>query len=185
MARRRPNLTAPPETDDLSYRAGSDRHERNAAGNATTLLRMDNVLLVVEDLDAAIVFFTELGMRLEGRMVVEGAWVDRTIGIDGARSEIALLRMPDGHGGIELDRFITPAAARPKPGPDTVNAIGYRRIMFAVDDIDEVVARLKGHGAELVDEIVRYEDAYRLCYMRGPEGILVGIAEELGEGRAG
>jgi catechol 2,3-dioxygenase-like lactoylglutathione lyase family enzyme len=144
-----------------------------------TLLRMDNVLLVVEDLEGAIAFFTELGMRLEGQMVVEGPWVDRTIGIDGARSEIALMRMPDGHGGIELDRFLTPVAVRPQPGPDTVNAIGYRRIMFAVDDIDEVVARLQRHGAELVDEIVQYEDAYRLCYMRGPEGILIGLAEQL------
>jgi catechol 2,3-dioxygenase-like lactoylglutathione lyase family enzyme len=144
-----------------------------------TLLRMDNVLLVVEDLEGAIAFFTELGMRLEGRMVVEGPWVDRTIGIDGARSEIALMRMPDGHGGIELDRFLTPVAVRPQPGPDTVNAIGYRRIMSAVDDIDEVVARLQRRGAELVDEIVQYEDAYRLCYMRGPEGILIGLAEQL------
>lgn len=144
-----------------------------------TLLRMDNVLLVVQDLDAAIEFFTELGMRLEGRSMVEGPWVDRTIGIDGARSEIAMMRMPDGHGGIELDKFHTPDAIVPEPGPATVNALGYRRVMFAVDDVDAVVARLQRLGAELVDEIVQYEDAYRLCYMRGPDGILVGLAQPL------
>jgi catechol 2,3-dioxygenase-like lactoylglutathione lyase family enzyme len=144
-----------------------------------TLLRMDNVLLVVEDLEAAIEFFTELGMELEGRMVVEGPWVDRTIGMDGAKSEIALMRTPDGHGRIELDRFLTPEAVVPQPGPSTVNAIGYRRVMFAVDDIDAMVARLQRHGAELVDEIVQYEDAYRLCYLRGPEGILIGLGQPL------
>jgi len=145
-----------------------------------TLLRMDNVLLVVTDLDAAIAFFTELGMALEGRMVVEGPWVDRTIGIDGARSEIAMMRTPDGHGGIELDKFHTPEAIVPEPGPSTVPAIGYRRVMFAVSDLDDMVARLQRHGAELVDEIAQYEDVYRLCYMRGPDGILVGLAEQLG-----
>jgi catechol 2,3-dioxygenase-like lactoylglutathione lyase family enzyme len=140
---------------------------------------MDNVLLVVNDLEGAIAFFTELGMTLEGRMVVEGPWVDRTIGIDGARSEIAMMRTPDGHGGIELDKFHTPEAVVPDPGPSTVPAIGYRRVMFAVSDLDDVVARLQRHGAELVDEIAQYEDAYRLCYMRGPDGILVGLAEQL------
>jgi catechol 2,3-dioxygenase-like lactoylglutathione lyase family enzyme len=140
---------------------------------------MDNVLLVVQDLDAAIEFFTELGMRLEGRSMVEGPWVDRTIGIDGARSEIAMMRMPDGHGGIELDKFHTPDAIVPEPSLATVNALGYRRVMFAVDDVDAVVARLQRLGAELVDEIVQYEDAYRLCYMRGPDGILVGLAQPL------
>lgn len=144
-----------------------------------TLLRMDNVLLVVEDLDRAIAFFTELGMTLEGRMEVEGPWVDRTIGIDGARSEIAMMRTPDGHGGIELDKFHVPEAVVPEPGPSTVPAIGYRRVMFAVDDIDAVVARLERLGGELVDEVVQYEDAYRLCYMRGPEGILIGLAQPL------
>ena len=147
-----------------------------------TLLRMDNVLLVVEDLEGAIAFFTELGMELEGRMPVEGEFVDRSIGIDGTRAEIAMMRTPDGHGRIELDKFHTPEAIVPEPGPATVNAIGYRRAMFAVDDIDEVVARLQRHGAELVDEIVQYEDAYRLCYMRGPDGILIGLAEQLGSG---
>ena len=144
-----------------------------------TLLRMDNVLLVVTDIEAAIAFFTELGMELEGRMVVEGPWVDRTIGIDGARSEIAVMKTPDGHGRIELDQFLTPAAMVPEPGPATVNALGYRRVMFAVTHLDDVVARLQRLGAELVDEVVQYEDVYRLCYMRGPDGILVGLAEEL------
>lgn len=144
-----------------------------------TLLRMDNVLLVVNDLDAAIAFFTELGMMLEGRTIVEGPWVDRTIGMKGARSEIAMMRAPDGHGGIELDKFLVPEAALPEPGPATVNAIGYRRIMFAVDDVNAVVARLQRVGGELVDDIVQYEDVYRLCYMRGPDGILVGLAQPL------
>jgi catechol 2,3-dioxygenase-like lactoylglutathione lyase family enzyme len=148
-----------------------------------TLLRMDNVLLVVTDLEAAIAFFTELGMELEGRMVVEGPWVDRTIGIDGARSEIATMRTPDGHGRIELDQFLTPAATVPEPGPATVNALGYRRVMFAVTDLDDVIARLQRLGAEVVDEVVQYEDVYRLCYMRGPDGILVGLAEELAAAR--
>ena len=145
-----------------------------------TLLRMDNVLLVVEDLDAAIAFFAEIGMELEGRSVVDGPWVDRTIGIDGARSEIAMMRTPDGHGRIELDKFLAPAAIAPEPSVATVNALGYRRVMFAVSDLDDVVARLQRHGAELVDQVVQYEDAYRLCYMRGPEGILVGLAQPLG-----
>ena len=146
-----------------------------------TLLRMDNVLLVVNDLEGAIAFFTELGMTLEGRMEVAGPWVDRTIGIDGARSEIAMMRTPDGHGGIELDKFHTPEAVVPEPGPSTVPAIGYRRVMFAVSDLDDVVARLQRRGGELVDEIVQYEDVYRLCYMRGPDGILVGLAEQLND----
>jgi catechol 2,3-dioxygenase-like lactoylglutathione lyase family enzyme len=145
-----------------------------------TLLRMDNVLVVVEDLDAAIEFFAELGMQLEGRMTVEGEWVDRVIGIDGARSEIATMRTPDGHGRIELDRFETPAAVRFGPERMPVNTLGIGRIMFAVDDLDDVLARLQALGAELVDEVVRYEDSHRLCYVRGPEGILVGLAEPLG-----
>jgi catechol 2,3-dioxygenase-like lactoylglutathione lyase family enzyme len=140
---------------------------------------MDNVLIVVDDLEAAIGFFVELGMELEGRMAVEGPWVDRTIGIDNARSDIATLRTPDGHGRIELDKFHTPAAITPDPHPAPVNTLGLRRIMFAVDDIEAVLARLQAHGAELVDEIVNYEDIYRLCYVRGPEGILVGLAQEL------
>ena len=145
-----------------------------------TLLRMDNVLIVVEDLEGAIDFFAELGMELEGRMVVEGPWVDDVIGIDGAKSEIATMRTPDGHGRIELDRFLTPPAIRTEPADAPVNTLGMRRIMFAVDDIDDVLARLQARGAELVDEVVRYEDSYRLCYVRGPEGLLIGLAQPLG-----
>ncbi len=145
-----------------------------------TLLRMDNVLLVVDDLDAAIAFFLELGMELEGRAGLEGAWVDRLIAIHDTRAEIAMMRTPDGHGRIELDKFHAPPAVRAEPGDAGVNTLGYRRVMFAVDDLDAVVARLQRHGAELVGETVQYEDAYRLCYVRGPEGILIGLAEPLG-----
>lgn len=144
-----------------------------------SLKRMDNVLIVVEDLEAAKAFFIELGMVLEGEMPIEGRWVDRIIGIEDTRAEIAMLRTPDGHGRIELDKFHSPAALEAGPRNAPVNTLGIRRIMFAVDDIEEVVARLRGHGAELVGEIVQYEDIYRLCYIRGPEGILVGLAEEL------
>ncbi len=143
------------------------------------LKRMDNVLIVVEDLEAAKAFFIELGMVLEGEMPIEGRWVDRCIGIDGARSEIAMLRTPDGHGGVELDRFHRPQAVRGEARDAPVNTLGIRRIMFAVDDLDDVLQRLRKHGAELVGEVVQYEDVYRLCYVRGPEGILVGLAEEL------
>ncbi|HLU57130.1 MAG TPA: VOC family protein [Pseudonocardia sp.] len=143
------------------------------------ITRMDNVLVVVEDLDAAVAFFVELGMQLEGRAPVEGEWADRVIGIDGVREEVAMLRTPDGHGRIELAAFREPAAVRTAPADAPVNALGIRRIMFAVDDVDDVLARLRGHGAELVGDVVRYGDAYRLCYVRGPEGILVGLAEQL------
>ncbi|MGQ0608696.1 MAG: VOC family protein [Chloroflexota bacterium] len=143
------------------------------------ILRMDNVLIVVEDLDRAIAFFTELGMEVEGRAQIEGRWVDRVIGLDDARSEVAVLRTPDGHGKVELTKFHTPAAVRLGPEDAPVNVLGLRRIMFAVDDIDDVVARLRTHGAELVGEVVQYEDAYRLCYVRGPEGIIVGVAQPL------
>lgn len=145
-----------------------------------TLLRMDNVLVVVEDLEAAIAFFVELGMELEGRAQLEGEWVDRVIGIDGARDEIAMLRTPDGHGKLELTQFHTPAAVGPKPKDLPVNALGYRRVMFTVDDLDDVLTRLRTHGAELVREIVQYENVYRLCFVRGPEGLIVGLAEPLG-----
>jgi len=141
------------------------------------LKRMDNVLIVVDDLEAAKAFFIELGMVLDGEMRVEGPWVDRCIGIDGARSEIAMLRTPDGHGRIELDKFHRPAAIGGGPAP--VNTLGIRRIMFAVDDLDDVLVRLRAHGAELVDQVVQYEDVYRLCYVRGPEGIIVALAEPL------
>ena len=145
------------------------------------VLRMDNVLVVVEDLDAAIAFFTELGLELEGRAVLEGEWVDRTIGIDGARDEIATLRTPDGHSRLELTQFHTPAAVGPNPRDLPTNALGYRRIMFAVDDLDDTLARLRPLGAELVRDIVEYEDVYRLCFIRGPSGIIIGLAQPLKE----
>ncbi len=144
------------------------------------LQRMDNVLIVVEDLEAAKAFFTELGMELDGETQVEGSWVDRTIGLDGVRADIAMMRTPDGHGRLELTRFHSPPAVRAQPGDATANTLGIGRIMFAVDDIDDVVARLRGHGAELVGEVVQYENIYRLCYLRGPEGIVIGLAERLG-----
>lgn len=144
-----------------------------------TVLRMDNVGIVVDDLEAAIAFFVELGLELEGEGTVEGQWVDRTVGLDGARCDIAMLRTPDGHGRVELSKFLAPPVASPEPAYAPVNTLGYLRVMFAVDDIQDVVARLEGHGASLVGDVVRYEDAYLLCYIRGPEGILVGLAESL------
>ena len=145
-----------------------------------TTLRMDNVLLVVDDLEAAIAFFVELGMELEGRTTVEGGWVDRIVGLDGVRSEIAMMRTPDGNGRLELDKFHTPPAVRPEPQDVPVNTLGIRRIMFAVDDIEDVVARLKTRGAELMGEVTEIEEAgYLMCYLRGPEGIIVGLAEQL------
>jgi len=141
--------------------------------------RMDNVLIVVEDLEAAKAFFVELGMELEGETTVEGPWVDQTVGLDDVRAEIAMLRTPDGHGRLELSRFERPAAVRAEPEDAPSNALGLRRIMFLVDDLDHVVDRLRGHGAELVGEIARYQDIYRLCFVRGPEGIVVGLSEQL------
>lgn len=144
------------------------------------LLRMDNVLIVVEDLEAAKAFFTELGMELEGETTVEGPWVDQVVGLPGVRADITMLRTPDGHSRVELSRFHTPRAVRVEPQSAPSNALGLRRIMFAVEGIDEVVARLRDkHGAELVGEIAQYEDFYRLCFLRGPEGILIGLAEQL------
>jgi catechol 2,3-dioxygenase-like lactoylglutathione lyase family enzyme len=144
-----------------------------------TLRRMDNVLIVVEDLEGATVFFTELGMELEGQTQVEGPWVDRTVGLDNVRADIAMMRTPDGHGRVELTRFHHPPAVRTEPENAPANALGIRRIMFAVDDIDHVVARLRRHGAELLDGIAQYEDTIRLCFLRGPEGIIIGLAEHL------
>ena len=144
-----------------------------------TLQRMDNVLIVVDDLEAATAFFAELGMELEGETTVEGPWVDSTVGLSDVRAEIAMMRTPDGHGRVELSRFHTPPAVRAEPESAPANALGIRRIMFAVDDIDDVVARLRSHGAELVGEIAQYEDLYRLCFLRGPEGIIIGLAERL------
>ena len=144
-----------------------------------TLQRMDNVLIVVEDLEAAKAFFAELGMELEGEATNEGPWVDSVVGLRDVRSDIAMMRTPDGHGRIELAKFHTPPAVRAEPETAPANALGIRRIMFEVDDIDDVVDRLAGHGGELVGEIAQYEDIYRLCFMRGPEGIIIGLAETL------
>ena len=143
-----------------------------------TLKRMDNVLIVVDDLEAAKAFFIELGLELEGEQTVEGPSVGKLIGLKDVRATLAMLRTPDGQG-IELDKFHTPDAIRFGPMDAPVNALGIRRVMFTVDNIDDVVARLLAHGAELVGEVVQYEDAYRLAYIRGPDGIIVGLAEEL------
>ena len=145
-----------------------------------TLKRMDNVLIVVDDLEAAKAFFLELGMELEGEMSVEGRWVDLVVGLENVRCEIATMRTPDGHGRVELDKFHAPAAIRVEPKNAPVNTLGIRSIMFAVDDIDDVVARLRAHGAELLGEVAQYKDMYRLCYIRGPEGIIIALAEKLG-----
>jgi len=145
-----------------------------------TLKRMDNVLIVVEDLEAAKAFFVELGMELEGETTVEGPLVDRIVGLENVRSEIVMMRTPDGHGRIELDKFHAPAAVRAEPKNTPVNTLGICRIMFSVDDIEDVLARLRAHGAELIGEITQYEDMYRLCYIRGPEGIIIALAEQLG-----
>src|SRR5438045_279447 len=144
------------------------------------LKRMDNVGIVVESLDAAISFFAELGLELEGQATVEGEWAGRVTGLGDQRVEIAMMRTPDGHSRLELSRFLSPpVVADHRNAP--VNALGYLRIMFAVDDIDDTLARLRKHGAELVSsDVVRYEDAYRLCYIRAPGGLLIGLAEELG-----
>jgi catechol 2,3-dioxygenase-like lactoylglutathione lyase family enzyme len=140
---------------------------------------MDNVGIVVESLDAAISFFAELGLELEGRATIEGAWAGRVTGLGDQHVEIAMMRTPDGHSRLELSRFLRPRpVADHRNGP--VNALGYLRVMFAVEDIDDTLARLRPHGAELVGELVRYEDQYRLCYIRGPEGILIGLAEQIG-----
>ncbi|HEY6836803.1 MAG TPA: VOC family protein [Gaiellaceae bacterium] len=140
---------------------------------------MDNVGIVVEDLPAAIAFFRELGLELEGQATVEGDWAGRVTGLGDQRVEIAMMRTPDGHGRLELSRFLTPpVVADHRDSP--VNALGYLRVMFAVDDLDDTLARLGEHGAELVGEVVQYEDMYRLCYIRSPEGLLIGLAEQIG-----
>ena len=141
--------------------------------------RMDNVLIVVEDLEAAKAFFVELGMELEGETQVEGPWVGQVIGLDDVRADITMMRTPDGHGRVELTKFHRPLAVRAESENAPANALGIRRIMFAVEGIDDVVARLRSHGGELIGEIAQYEDKYRVCFMRGPEGIIIGLAEEL------
>lgn len=147
------------------------------------LKRMDNVGIVVESLDAAISFFAALGLKLEGRATIEGEWAGRVTGLGDQHVEIAMMATPDGHGRLELSRFLRPpVVADHRNAP--VNALGYLRAMFTVDDLDETLARLRGHGAQLVGEVVQYQDTYRLCYIRGPEGLLIGLAEELRSGKA-
>ncbi|MFI0352888.1 VOC family protein [Actinomadura sp. 9N407] len=145
-----------------------------------TILRMDNILINVDDLEAAIAFFTELGMEVEGKTIVEGDWAGRVIGLDGVRADIVMMRTPDGHGRVELSRFHSPAAVSSEPRNAPSNTLGLRRIMFLVEGIDDVIARLRTHGAELVGEVAQYEDSYRLCFIRGPEGIIIGLSEQLG-----
>lgn len=143
-----------------------------------TLKRMDNVGIVVESLDEAISFFTELGLKLEGRATVEGEWAGRVTGLGSQRVDIAMMVTPDGHSRLELSRFLTPPVVADHRNA-SVNSLGYLRVMFAVDDIEVTLARLRKRGAQLVGEVVQYEDSYRLCYIRGPEGLLIGLAEEL------
>ena len=142
--------------------------------------RMDHVSVVVDDLEAAIAFFVELGMELEGRAPIEGRWVDRVNALDGVRVDIAMMRTPDGHGRLELTKFHTPTAVSAEPENAPPNMLGIRSVMFAVDDVDATVASLRAHGAELVGEVAQYQDSYRLCYVRGPAGIIVALAEQLG-----
>ena len=144
-----------------------------------TIKRMDNVGIVVDDLPAAIAFFVELGLELVGEAPVEGRWVDCVVGLDSVRVDIAMMRTPDGHSQLELMKFQRPTAVRAEPKNASANTLGIRRIMFAVENIEDVLIRLRTHGAELVGELAQYEDSYRLCYVRGPEGIIVGLAEEL------
>src|SRR3954452_24280342 len=162
-------------TSSQALRASSSAHRKNYGMG---FQRMDNVGIVVESLDAAITFFTELGLELEGRTIIEGEWSGRVTGLRGQRVEIAMMRMPNGEGRIELARYLTPPPVADHRN-DPVNALGYLRVMFAVDDLDNTLARLREHGAQVVDEVVQYNDAYRLCYVRGPGGLLIGLAQEL------
>ena len=181
----------------VTYRHAVDRHQLEAnravgsfhAGLAArrghmladmTIQRMDNVAIVVEDLDAAVAFFTELGMELEGKAQIEGLFADRTVGLDGVRSDIAMMRTPDGHSKLELTKYHTPAAAGAEPENPPPNTLGLHRVMFAVDDIHDTVARLRAHGAELLGEVAQYENIFLLCYLRGPAGIIVALAEQTG-----
>jgi catechol 2,3-dioxygenase-like lactoylglutathione lyase family enzyme len=142
--------------------------------------RMDNVAIVVDDLDAAVAFFTELGMELESKAQIEGHFADRTVGLDGVRSDIAMMRTPDGHSKLELTKYHHPAPAGAEAANPAPNTLGLHRVMFAVDDIDDTIARLRGHGAELLGEVAQYENIFRLCYLRGPAGIIVALAEQIG-----
>ncbi|WP_445281977.1 VOC family protein [Streptomyces sp. DSM 118148] len=145
-----------------------------------TIQRMDNVAIVVDDLDAAVAFFAELGLELEGKAQIEGLFADLTVGLDGVRSDIAMMRTPDGHSKLELTKYHTPAVADTEPRNPPPNTLGLHRVMFAVDDIDDTIARLRARGAELLGEVARYENIFRLCYLRGPAGIIVALAEQTG-----
>ncbi|MGV9418380.1 VOC family protein [Streptomyces sp. NPDC003674] len=144
-----------------------------------TIQRMDNVAIVVDDLDAAVAFFAELGMELEGKAQIEGRFADLTVGLDGVRSDIVMMRTPDGHSKLELTKYHTPAVSGTERNPPP-NTLGLHRVMFAVDDIDDTIARLRAHGAELLGEVAQYENIFRLCYLRGPAGIIVALAEQTG-----
>jgi catechol 2,3-dioxygenase-like lactoylglutathione lyase family enzyme len=144
-----------------------------------TVLRMDNVGIVFDDLDAAVAFFVELGLEVDGRMTVEGEWADRIVGLVDQRVDVAMMRTPDGHSKLELMSYRQPAMISPEPRDAPANTLGIRRLMFAVDDVEDTVARLRRHGAELIGEVVRFEDIFLLCYLRGPEGVIVALAEEL------
>jgi catechol 2,3-dioxygenase-like lactoylglutathione lyase family enzyme len=154
--------------------------ERHPRLTGMTIQRMDNVAIVVADLDAAVAFFTELGMELDGRALTEGACADQTVGLDGVRTEIAMMRTPDGHGKLELTQYYSPAAVGAVPPDPPPNTLGLHRVMFAVDDIHATIARLRGHGAELLGRVARYENSFLLCYLRGPAGIIVALAEQIG-----
>ena len=145
-----------------------------------TILRMDNVAIVVDDLEAAVSFFTVLGMEMEGRGQIEGLWADRTVGLKGVRSDIAMMRTPDGHSKLELTKYHTPATGGAEPENPQPNTLGMHRVMFTVDDIDDTIARLAAHGAELLGEVAQYESIFRLCYLRGPAGIIIALAEQIG-----
>ncbi len=142
--------------------------------------RMDNVAIVVDDLDAAVAFFVELGMELEARASIEGVWADQTVGLDGVRSEIVMLHTPDGNGRLELTRYEAPIAVTPEVAAPPANTLGLHRVMFAVDDVDDTLERLRPHGGEVLREVAQFEDMYRLCYVRGPAGIIVALAEQIG-----
>ncbi|MFD7284705.1 VOC family protein [Streptomyces sp. NPDC059863] len=144
-----------------------------------TLQRMDNIGIVVEDLDAAVAFFTELGMEVEGKAKIEGLFADQAVGLDGVRSDIAMMRTPDGHSKLELAQYHTPAAIGDGSHNPPPNTVGQHRVMFAVDDIDDTIARLRTHGAELIGEVAQYKDIYRLCYLYGPSGIILALAEQI------
>ncbi|MBF9071928.1 VOC family protein [Streptacidiphilus fuscans] len=145
-----------------------------------TLLRMDNVGVVVEDMDAAVAFFAELGLKREGEATLSGSWVESVVALDGLRCDIVMMRTPDGHGALELTKFHAPAVISPEPRPAPLNTLGLRRIMFEVDDLDDVIARLRTRGGELVGGVEQFEDVYRLCFLRSPEGILLGLAQRTG-----